>query len=400
MSFMLSYSIGMVFTGALGDVFRPTRVVAIASICVSAINIVFGCLSPRLTSGNWWPLYIVLWVINGLFQSCAWPVLVRLMSNWFGKGHSGSIFGIWSAHGSVGNIIGIGITAGVVSGMGVNESSIPWMFSLPALLLIVAALLTWALPDTKSDAGLPEESTSADLPLPSAAPTEKLSFWAAWLFPGVIRYSLCYACIKSINYAIFYWLTPFLEEAGHTAGTAYVITAMNDVGWIFGGLICGWVSDRMGSRAPVVWLFIVLSIIPTGLMYPCLSWAWVTGLLVTMNGFLCGGAGNIVASAVCADIGKNQKGSQDITGQVAGIIDGVGALGAALTQILIGYIPKSSLDIIFYILTGMLGVAALCIVDLAYREMKEYLMKRDSNKKPKLVEPSMQYDVDASVSKS
>lgn len=50
--------------------------------------------------------YIPLWILNGLFQSTAWPSVVSVMGNWFGKSHRGLIFGFWAATASVGNIIG------------------------------------------------------------------------------------------------------------------------------------------------------------------------------------------------------------------------------------------------------------------------------------------------------
>ena len=379
-AFMMSYAIGMVFTGTLGDKFKPTVVLLISCLLSAAICTVFGLMSPTLTGTSMWYLYIIFWVINGVAQSCVWPAEVKLMSNWFGGDHSGSIFGIWCANACVGNILGIGLTAICFSIWDKDQTGVSWAFIIPSAVLVFAVALTFLLPNTRTEGGFEEVPTAEDQQVPEITSTKeqpKMSFWAAWLLPGIIRYSLCYACIKSVNYTLFFWLTKFLEDIGHPSSISYLITALNDVGWIFGGLACGYGSDKMGSRAPYVGLFILISIIPTALVYPCADNAVVVATLITLNGFFVGGAGNVVASAVCADLGKNEKvkGSADVTSQVVGIVDGVGALGAAICQLAVGYLSRKW-ALIFYGLTVMLGVSLALISDLVYRETLEWWANR------------------------
>jgi len=386
-AFMLSYAIGMVFTGTLGDRYKPTGVLLVSCTISALLTGIIGLMAPQLNISGLQYLYVAFWLLNGLAQSCVWPTEVKLMSNWFGQGHSGSIYGLWSANGSVGNIIGIGFTALCFSIWNKDETGVTWAFEIPCIFLLIFTVITFLLPDTRSEAGFPEEESvdpnKATIVVEESHASEKLSFWAAWWLPGVLRYSFCYACIKSINYTLFYWLTPFLQDAGHDDSIVFTITSLNDVGWIFGGLVCGFGSDLMGSRAPFVGLFILLAIIPTVLIYPCVSSVGVTAALITLNGFFAGGAGNVVASAVCADIGKLEKvkGSPDVTGQVTGIVDGIGALGAAATQVVVGYTPKGSWSLIFNALSGMLLVAFLLISDLVYRETLDWWRGRARNSK-------------------
>ena len=382
-AFMICYACGMVFTGMLGDKFRPTSVLLIACLIVSIISITFGLMAPQLTSSTIWPLYVTFWVLSGFAQSCIWPVEVKLISGWFSKGHSGAVFGIWSANSSVGNIMGIYLAKLALDVL----DSVSWTFILPSLILILVASVTYFLPITKVEAGFPSDSVDAicdeeqvvakdeeAVMMEEKVSPVRMSIWAAWLLPGVIKYSLCYACVKSVNYTLFYWLTPLLEQTGYSKSVAYNITAMNDVGWIFGGLACGYLSDRMGSRAPFVGLFLLISIIPTGLLYTFVDDAYICAFLIFLNGFFCGGAGNVVASAVCTDIGKHDRvrGSADVVGQVAGIVDGVGAMGAAIMMFVVGRLASAGIDTIFYILSGLLFVAVLLISDLAVRETRDW----------------------------
>ena len=391
-AFMLSYSIGMVFTGILGDKFRPTTVLMGACIGVAVVTVAFGLLVTNFTSAGYWPLYVFMWVLSGLFQSCIWPVEVKLVSGWFGKSHSGALFGIWSANSSVGNILGIGLSALCIAIWGEGPVGLIWSFIMPTIVMMIVVVLVFFMPLNQQEAGFVTESdikvdieTNTTTSIAATrANKPKVSIWVAWCLPGVIRYGLCYACIKSVNYTIFYCLTSLLRDLGYQASVAYNITILNDVGWIFGGLACGWGSDWMGYRAPFVGLFILLAVLPTALIYPFVDSTTVTAVLVTLNGFFAGGSGNVVASACCTDIGnsdalKKRKAkstddssaddvSDDLIGQVSGIVDGIGAFGAAITQIVVSYLSKKYVAAVFYSLAGMLVVAFILICDLVYRE--------------------------------
>ncbi len=50
--------------------------------------------------------YIMLYILFGLTQACAWPSEVAIMANWFGRGNRGLVLGFWASCQSVGNIVG------------------------------------------------------------------------------------------------------------------------------------------------------------------------------------------------------------------------------------------------------------------------------------------------------
>lgn len=50
--------------------------------------------------------YVMVQAFAGVFQTTGWPGVVTVMSNWFGKGKRGLIFGVWNSHTSIGNILG------------------------------------------------------------------------------------------------------------------------------------------------------------------------------------------------------------------------------------------------------------------------------------------------------
>ena len=48
---------------------------------------------------------LIFMSLNGYFQCTGWPGVVAIMGNWFDKGKTGLILGIWAINANVGNII-------------------------------------------------------------------------------------------------------------------------------------------------------------------------------------------------------------------------------------------------------------------------------------------------------
>ena len=80
-----------------------------------------------------------------------------------------------------------------------------------------------------------------------------ISFWKAWLLPGVIPLSLSYTGLKLANYSIMLWLPTFAtQELNLINSDKAVITILYDVGTLGGSLILGLMTDLLyGKRSPV-----------------------------------------------------------------------------------------------------------------------------------------------------
>ena len=73
----IMYAIGQFVNGQLGDKFGARRIVAIGLIVSAIINILMG-----FSLGILWIL-IILWGINGYFQSMGWAPSVKTVANWY-----------------------------------------------------------------------------------------------------------------------------------------------------------------------------------------------------------------------------------------------------------------------------------------------------------------------------
>ena len=69
----LSYGVGQLICGILGDRFSPQKMIFTGLAGASACNLAVA-IFPRMS------IIIVLWCLNGFFQSMLWPPMVRIMA--------------------------------------------------------------------------------------------------------------------------------------------------------------------------------------------------------------------------------------------------------------------------------------------------------------------------------
>jgi MFS family permease len=162
-----------------------------------------------------------------------------------------------------------------------------------------------------------------------------------------------------------------------------------DVGGLAGGLIAGFASDRLGARA-LVSCGLLLTGAPALLSFTHLAGpnrepgsddtrstsagdnVAVIGAMA-LTGALVGGPYSLITSAVAADLGHHPSlgGDARALATVAGIIDGVGSLGAALQGGAIGALVSSrGWGDAFRAFALSLVLSAACIAPLAAAELR------------------------------
>lgn len=120
------------------------------------------------------------------------------------------------------------------------------------------------------------------------------------------------------------------------------MASANEVGTMFGGFILGFISDRCYSkRAPVGAAAVILASSILGILtvsYSALSSA-VLAICFFFIGLLIGGLHHILCITCAADLGQHKARTSDkhATSAVTGIIDGLGSLGTAIGQLVIGF---------------------------------------------------------------
>ena len=169
----------------------------------------------------------------------------------------------------------------------------------------------------------------------------RINFWQAWLLPKVLFYAFSYFCAKMALQVVFFSLFEFLDDEFAFGGQKNAnISTMNDVGGLLGSFAIGYISDLTYSkRSPSTIVACFLS---------CVIWYMLTveynkltysSLMVSFffYGLFMQGVTNTIAATCSADIGKAipDKNTKAVS-TVTGIIDGMGSVGAAIGQFIVG----------------------------------------------------------------
>ncbi|XP_055140221.1 sugar phosphate exchanger 3 isoform X9 [Symphalangus syndactylus] len=250
--FLFSYAVGLFISGIVGDRLNLRWVLSFGMCSSALVVFVFGALTEWLHFYNKW-LYCCLWIVNGLLQSTGWPCVVAVMGNWFGKAGRGVVFGLWSACASVGNILGACLAYSVL------QYGYEYAFLVTASVQFAGGIVIFfGLLVSPEEIGLSgieaEENFEEDSHRPlindgenedeyepnysiqddsSVAQVKAISFYQACCLPGVIPYSLAYACLKLVNYSFFFWLPFYLSNNfGWKEAEADKLSIWYDVGGI------------------------------------------------------------------------------------------------------------------------------------------------------------------------
>ncbi|CAK9173306.1 unnamed protein product [Ilex paraguariensis] len=280
-AFLACYSLGMYVAGHLGDTL-DLRLFLTTGMIGSGIFVgLFGM-------GYFWNIhmfwfYLSMQMVAGLFQATGWPSVVAVIGNWFGKRKRGLIMGIWNAHTSVGNITGSLLAASVLDyGWG-------WSFIVPGAFIILAGIIVYLfLPAYPEDVGFPcpngsaanvvavhndveaqtrkgamDEGEENSVAQCVSANRKSVGLLQACLIPGVIPFAFCLFFAKLVAYTFLYWLPFYLSQTAIGGEYMSVKSAGNfstlfDVGGIVGGILAGYLSDKLRARATTAASFMLV----------------------------------------------------------------------------------------------------------------------------------------------
>ncbi|XP_077237470.1 major facilitator superfamily protein [Tasmannia lanceolata] len=399
-AFLSCYSLGMYVAGHLGDRLD-------LRLFLSTGMIGSGIFVALTGMGYFWNIhvfgfYLVTQMMAGLFQATGWPSVVAVIGNWFGKRKRGLIMGIWNAHTSVGNISGSLLAASVL------EYGWGWSFILPGALIFLGGILVYLfLAAYPEDVGLPcprvwnsgirpqtgpkdeepqkqkrdaiEAETSTIRQVGSEDRGIAVGLVEACLIPGVIPFAMCLFFSKLVAYTFLYWLPFYLTQTAIGGEFISVKSAGNlstlfDVGGIVGGILAGYISDKLNARATTAAGFMYAAI-PALLLYRSYgSISKSTNIaLMMIAGLFVNGPYALITTAVSADLGTHSslRGNSRALATVTAIIDGTGSVGAALGPLLTGFLSTKGWDLVFLMLVLGAFVAGLLLTNLVCAEFRE-----------------------------
>lgn len=331
-----TYAFGKFFNGFLSDRMNIKRFMSLGLLVSAMANLLLGFT-------HFFIMFVILWGINGWFQSMGAAPSVVSIANWFSDKERGTRYGIWSASHNIGGAITYVITSLVVSAFGWRYG-----FIAPGLLCVVGAIAlylfmydrpqTYGLPpiaDYKHDHGLktPKKESTWELQ------KEVIKNPAVWML------GLASACFYISRYAIESWGIVYLGMAkGYSTLEAGSIISSSPIFGILGTISCGWMSDKFfkGRRNFITLVLgIVFSLCIVGFVSIPYGYPVLHVICMGIFGFCLGALLTFLGGLMAVDICSKRA-----AGAAMGVIGLFSYLAAAGQDLVSGYLIEGNKTII------------------------------------------------------
>jgi sugar phosphate permease len=340
---LAAYAIGKVVLGAVGDVVGGKTILVFAMSCAVVASLCIGILDWPVVVGARAALWVMgaFVVLNRFGQSGGWGGVVHIVARWFPSERSGAVMGIASTSYDVGNVAALLLCAGLVH----IGASWRMLFVVNPLLLAVVTLVVIALlrgspgeANAKANpkASVPEEPEEKE-PLRSllARLVKERGFWMAVVLSFLLTFVRAgfMTCTPRNLYDV-------ATAAASTSALSSSIakTTFFGIAGMTGSLVIGRLSDRWGPgrRAGIM----TASLAALLLAVLALAHAHVTdplgaAAIIGLAGLFLLGPYSLLAGAITLDVAGKRGAST-----TAGIVDGVGYVGASLAAFVLGSVSK------------------------------------------------------------
>lgn len=318
-----TYAIGKLTNGFLADHANMKRFLAFAFLATALCNLAMG-----FTTALW--AAVLLWGLNGWFQSFGAPGGVVAMTAWFSNKERGRAYGIWSTAHSIGEGLTFLVVGAAVAAWG-------WRIGFwgPGLIGMVTAAGVWMLlQDRPQTLGLPnvndwkhdryQEAEKPHLKSVLALQLSILKIPAIWV--------LCLASASTYvtRYAINSWGILYLqEERGFSLPMAGTLLMTSTLAGIIGAVAFGFISDKLfdARRPPANLLFGILELIGLLLIFfgPTSMPVLIAGMLLFGMGLT--GLVTSLGGLFAVDIAPNR-----VAGAAMGVIGIFSYIGAGIQE--------------------------------------------------------------------
>ena len=364
-TYAIFYAIGQMVNGTLCARFGTRRMITVALCFAATTNLLFSFA----TSFN---AMLVLWAINGCAQSAGWSLIIQTIANWTTSKRRGTVVGLISTCYTVGNVLSWLLAGQLCESVGWRAA-----FWVPSLILFPLALVFYTfLRNSPEEAGLPpvrddvNAATSAkDKTSATTSPAElSTSEILRITFSNRILWILGigFFCMNAVRYSFMNWSVQYMADfQGRTIkGSAFTAVAIPLIGSL-GAITAGWMSDTLFNkrRAPVCAIFqVALAIVCVCFTFvPQGQWILATAML-GLAGFMIYGPDMLMSGAATIDVSHPRAASI-----ATGFTMCLGALGSIFSGAGIGWLKdmaKGDWNLVFYVLTGLVLVAAAFMVSI------------------------------------
>ncbi len=341
-----TYGLSVALNGPIADRIGGRKAILVGALGAALLNLIIGFM---FLNGHVTKILVsmsLLWSLNMYFQSFGALSVVKVNSTWFHvkeRGVFGGIFGI---------MISSGYFLATTIGAWLLASSRSWtvIWFVPAAAMTFMFAVDWFLVRNRpSHAGHPDFDTgdgsnahlAEDTPLPLRELIQKV-------FQNPVIVSLIFAefCTGFVRQGVMLYFTEYLQEIYHLGKKDHLFwwTGVAFMGGgICGGLLCGWMSDKLfqSRRPPVAFFFYLIQAVMLALLGLTLGQGTTGGqvwavLLLGLTAMFIFGVHGMLSGTASMDFGGRKAAAS-----VAGALDGIQYIGSGLTGFGLGWILKT-----------------------------------------------------------
>ncbi len=342
-----SYAIGKLINGFISDRVNINRFIATGLILTALVNLAMGAFPLFI-------VFVILWGLNGWFQSLGAAPSVVALTRWFSPEERGTYYGIWSASHNIGKAITFTLLPFLI-GIGGWQWGF-WGAGVAGMLGAVMVLIF--LHDSPESKGLPSV-VSKNTAVSSSQNSEQsvaASQRSILKNPYIWLLALSSALMYISRYAIESWGIFYAQaEKGYTNVQAGQIIGLTAITGIIGTVISGFISDKFfkGSRNIPALVAGILNIFSLALFlfYPNGN-VWIDSAAMLIHGFAIGILITFLGGLMAVDIAPKQA-----TGATMGLIGIASYAGAGIQELISGFLISDKKVMIHNIATYDFSIA-------------------------------------------
>lgn len=256
LAFSITYGIGKTALGYFADGRNSKKLISFLLVCASLMVLAMGILLAHW--GSVVGIFVVLWGLNGVFQSVGGPASYSTITRWAPRSKRGKWLGFWNASHNVGGAI-----AGVLALWGARvffNGHPAGMFIFPAIIGIIIGITSYFIgKDDPRELGWNrcEEIFEEPIETDNTA-AEALSKWVVfrqYVLANPWIWMLCVANVFTyiVRIGVDNWAPVYVTEELHfTIDQAVHTIFYFEIGALVASLAWGWISDLVGGRRALV----------------------------------------------------------------------------------------------------------------------------------------------------
>ena len=286
----LAYAAGQFINGQLGDKFSAKKLVAFGLLGSAILNVIFGFTGYFLAG------MILIWGLNGFFQSMGWAPTVRIVSNWFSTQKRGKAAGILGSSYQIGNVVSWALAGFVVGLLGWR-----WAFWVPAGI-VAFVVIFWLLRIRERAEDLGFE------PVEIARKSNGLrdTIQSTLKNKGIWLAAFALFGLNITRYGFLDWAPTYFFEVQKAAISLAAYKALIfPLAGSLGALSAGWISDKFfkSKRAPMAVFMLSILILAIWIFPQIPVTSWILSLIVlAIIGFTTFGPHMLIVTSLPMDL--------------------------------------------------------------------------------------------------